>query len=246
VAVLVTRPEPENAATAEALRARGFDALLAPLLQFQTLPFRFEGSATYGGVIVTSASALRAVRGHVLCEQLKDAPVFSVGARTADAARSVGFANVTSADGDVAALARLVAGHVGRRTRHPPLLYLAGADTSADITSELARSRIAVTTLTVYRMAAVDSLPQEIVSAFAAHRIEAVLHYSGRSASSFVVAIRAAGLEVGGLAVPQVCMSASVAQLLREAGAPRAIVAERPEEGAMIEALERTLRPARA
>jgi len=38
VAVLVTRPSPDNEATADALRAKGFDVLLAPMLRFEAVP----------------------------------------------------------------------------------------------------------------------------------------------------------------------------------------------------------------
>jgi uroporphyrinogen-III synthase len=241
VSVLITRPEPDNAATADALHRGGFDVLLAPLLQFQALPFRHDATARHAGLIVTSANALRAVRNHPLTAAFRDAPLFAVGDRTADAARGSGFAQVVSADGDLAALRKLVVGQVTPARRKAPLLYLAGSDVSGDIAAELQKSRIAVVTLTVYRMVAVDRLPAEVTEAFAAHRIEAVLHYSGRSAQSFVAALRAAGLEVAGLAVPQICMSDAVGRVLREAGATRVMSAERPQETAMIDALARVV-----
>jgi uroporphyrinogen-III synthase len=71
-----------------------------------------------------------------------------------------------------------------------------------------------------------------------------VLHYSPRSAAAFVAAIRGAGLEIAALALPQVCISEAVARVLRESGAPRLVVAEKPQETAMLDALERTLRAA--
>ena len=242
MAVLITRPEPDNAATADALRQRGFDVLSAPLLHFQALPFRLDDSARYAGAIVTSANAIRAIKDHPLRDRLKDAPVYAVGARTAEAARASGFANVLSADGDLTALRKLVVDTAAQGARKTPLFYLAGTDVSGDIAAELAKSKIAVTTLTVYRMTASDQLPDDVTAAFAAHKVEAVLHYSSRSAESFVVATRRAGLEVVGLGVLQLCISDDVARILREAGAMRVVSAEKPQEAAMIDALERTLR----
>ena len=43
------------------LRARGFEALLAPMLRFEPVPFQDDEDARYGAVIVTSANALRAI-----------------------------------------------------------------------------------------------------------------------------------------------------------------------------------------
>jgi uroporphyrinogen-III synthase len=244
VTILVTRPEPDNAATADALRQRGFDALLAPVLEFEALPIRHDDSISYSGVIVTSANALRAIRSHPLSGQLIDLPVYAVGGRTADAARNIGFANVLSADGDVMALRKLIAAAVPKRARRRPLLYLSGSDISADIASGLASDGIAVTTLTVYRMIPVTDLGDSARVAFAAQTIDAVLHYSPRSAAAFVAAIRGAGLEIAALALPQVCISEAVARVLREAGATRLAVAEKPQETATLDALERMLRPA--
>lgn len=237
--ILVTRPEPDNAATADALRQRGFDALLAPVLQFEALPIRHDDSASYSGVIVTSANALRAIRSHPLSGQLIDLPVYAVGRRTADAAGKIGFANVRSADGDVTALRKLVTSAIPRRERKTPLLYLSGSDISGDIVSGLASDGFVVTTLTVYRMIPVTDLADGVREAFAAQAIEAILHYSPRSAAAFVAAIRGAGLEIAALALPQVCISEAVARVLREAGATRLVVAEKPQETAVMDALER-------
>ena len=41
--LLVTRPEPDAARTAEALRARGHEVLVAPLLRVETIAADFGG-----------------------------------------------------------------------------------------------------------------------------------------------------------------------------------------------------------
>ena len=46
---------------------------------------------------------------------------------------------------------------------------------------------------------------------------------------------------IAGLAVLQMCISEAVARVLREAGATRLVVAERPQEAAVIDALQRSL-----
>jgi uroporphyrinogen-III synthase len=240
VAILVTRAAPDNTATADALRQRGFDALLAPILQFEALPIRHDDNVRYAGLIVTSANALRAIRSHPLSGQLIDLPLYAVGQRTAEAAKTHGFSNILSADGDVVALRKLIADALPKRARKTPLLYLSGSDISGDIASALAGDGIAVTTLTVYRMIPVADLSDDARAAFAAQTIEAVLHFSARSAAAFVAATRAAGLEISALALPQVCISDAVARVLREAGATRLVVAEKPQETALLDALERS------
>lgn len=256
MAVLVTRPSPDSGRTADALRARGFTVLLAPMLRFEPVPLPAdfgqetavasddETARKIGALIATSANALRAVAPQLENSPLKRLPLFVVGAQTAAAAREAGFAKVISADGDAADLRELVAGGVKKRTfrKRDTLLYLAGEEISRDLASELAVRDFHVVTQTVYRMTPVTTFPRDVCEAFATHGIEAVLHYSRRSAAAFVAAARSGGVEISALAVPQCCMSAAVADVLREAGAAQVSVAARPDENELLEGLARALR----
>ncbi len=94
MAVLVTRPHPDDETTAEALRARGVGVLRAPMLRFEPLPFQDDTDAAYGAVIVTSANALRAIAPHLAGHRLLKLPLFAVGENTAAAARDAGFGEV--------------------------------------------------------------------------------------------------------------------------------------------------------
>ncbi|CCE07179.1 putative uroporphyrinogen-III synthase [Bradyrhizobium sp. STM 3843] len=244
MAVLVTRPSPDNLRTADALRALGFNVMLAPMLRFEPLPLSAEPSGDLGAVIATSANALRAVVPQLSGSPLTSLPLFVVGAQTAAAARDAGFAEVISADGDAERLRELIVDSAVRRVFDPSrsLLYLAGSDISRDLASELSERGFHVVTETVYRMAPVKALPREVCDGFAADEIEAVLHYSRRSAAAFVAAARAEGVEISALSVPQCCISDSVAQVLREAEAVRVTVADHPDEQKLLEGLTRALR----
>ena len=108
MAILVTRPQPDNARTTVALRALGYIVLPAPMLRFEPVPTQDEGDARHGAVIVTSANALRAIEADPATARLLPLPLFAVGERTAQAARTAGFRDVTVAAGDVAALRDLI------------------------------------------------------------------------------------------------------------------------------------------
>ena len=88
-------------------------------------------------------------------------------------------------------------------------------------------------------MIPVQSLPQQVCEAFAASLIEAVLHYSRRSARAFLEAVRAGGVEISALALPQCCISQAVASILRDGGATQLLVARAPDENGLFEALDR-------
>jgi uroporphyrinogen-III synthase len=245
MAVLVTRPHPDDESTASALRARGFEVLQAPMLRFEPVALRGDMNARCGAVIVTSGNALRAIEPQLKGHRLLELPLFAVGEHTAAAARRAGFTHVISADGDAGALRDCVRACVRAKQvqKASTLLYLAGEDLARDIAGELGEDGFRVVTHTTYRMIAVANLPGEICDAFAANRIEAVLHYSRRSARAFVDAVRAGGVEISALSIPQCCIAEAVAAVLREAGATQIVVAASPDENALFEALERALRP---
>ena len=245
MAVLVTRPQPDDEATAAALRGRGFAVLTAPMLRFEPVAFRDDEDARYGAIIVTSANALRGIEPHLNGSRLLKLPLFAVGERTAAAARGVGFENVIAADGDATTLRDLVLASVKAKElkKASRLLYLAGADLARDLSGELGERGFTVVTHTTYRMAPVSGLPRETSEGFAANRIEAVLHYSRRSARAFIEAARSAGVEISALAIPQCCISDSVAAVVRDAGATQVLVAASPDENALFGALDRALRP---
>jgi uroporphyrinogen-III synthase len=245
MAVLVTRPQPDDEATAAALRIRGFAVLTAPMLRFEPVAFRDDEDARYGAIIVTSANALRGLTPHLKASRLLKLPLFAVGERTAAAARGVGFENVIAADGDVTTLRDLVLASVKAKElkKTSPLLYLAGADLARDLSGELGERGFTVVTHTTYRMAPVTGLPRETSEAFAANGIDAVLHYSRRSARAFIEAARSAGVEISALAIPQCCISDAVAAVVRDAGATQVLVAASPDENALFGALDRALRP---
>jgi uroporphyrinogen-III synthase len=245
MAILVTRPQPDNAATVAALRAKGFAVLPVPMLRFEPVAFQDDSDARYVAVIVTSANALRAAEGQPAMNRLKQLPMFTVGERTAETAREIGFSNVISADGDATALRDLMVASVRAKKlkKTDTLLYLAGADLARDLAGELGERGFNVVTQTTYRMVPIVSLPRDVCDAFASSGVEAVLHYSRRSARAFLDAARAGGVEISALAIPQCCLSEAIASIVRDAGATQVMVARAPDEKSLFEALGRALTP---
>jgi uroporphyrinogen-III synthase len=232
--LLVTRPEPDGARTAAALRARGHVAALAPLLRVEHDPAAELGPAPWSAVLITSPNAARAVAAHHRKAELIALPVFAVGRRSAQAAGAAGFSRVESADGDAQDLVRLVAA----RTAPGLLLYLAGQDRAADLADGLAARGFTTHTAVVYRAVAVSEFPPAIRAALAAREIDGVLHYSARSAQAFVSAAATAGIDVNALNTRHYCLSAQVAGVLRQAGVTDLAVAPHPDEPALFGLLD--------
>jgi uroporphyrinogen-III synthase len=228
--VLVTRPELAAERTAAALIARGHEVWKVPLMQVE--PVAADLSGHWGAVIVTSANAPAAIADNPARDALRKLPLFAVGERSAQAAREAGFADVTSAGGDVRDLVRSLAAR--RADASAPLLYLAGEERAADLIGELAARGIAAELRVVYR-AVTAPFPDELVAALEAGDVQAVLHFSKRSAENYLAGARAAGIAEQALAVRHYCLSAQVAEPLIAAGAKRVRVAPRPDEAALVE-----------
>jgi uroporphyrinogen-III synthase len=229
VRLAVTRPHDDSERTAAALRARGHEVLVAPLMQVEPVNAAIRDS--WAAVIVTSANAPGALAVHASRAALIKLPVFAVGQRSADACRQAGFTDVIVAGGNVRDLIRLI---VERRADATgPLLYLAGEDRAADLIGELTMHGIAAEMAVVYR-AATAPLPPALIAALMAGEIDAVLHFSRRSAENFLARAGEAGITKQALAARHFCLSAQIAEPLAAAGAANVAIAARPEEASLI------------
>lgn len=223
--LLVTRPEPDAQRTAAALRARGHAVFVAPLLRIEAIAEADPGPGPWDAVLITSANAADVIGRHRRMAELGAVPLFAVGRRSADAARVAGFAQVTSADGDVHALAELIRARISRGAA---LLYLAGEDRSGDLAGALAQ--FAVRTIAIYRAIPSPSPPW-------VDGLDAVLHYSRRTAQAYLDAAAAAARRREALALVHFCLSAQVAEPLAAAGATDIRIAARPDESVLLELL---------
>jgi uroporphyrinogen-III synthase len=224
--LLVTRPEPDNARTADALRAKGYEVVLAPLLHIESVADADLGVPPWAAILLTSANGARALADHPRRGDLLALPVLAVGRSSADAARAAGFADVTPADGDAADLARLAAQRfTGARQ---PLLYLAGEDRSG----ELVVSGLTVRTVVVYRAAKTENFSPAVRMVLEQGSIDGVLHFSRRSVETYLDCSR--DLAKAALKPTHYCLSAQAAEPLRLAGASQIHVAAQPDEASLL------------
>jgi uroporphyrinogen-III synthase len=230
--LLVTRPEPDAQRTAAALRQRGHGVTIAPLLRIEGVAADL-GSGPWDALVVTSANSCRATAAHPRAAELLHRPVFTVGAHSAEAARAAGFVNVIPADGDAEKLARLLTAQFAARDRR--LLYLAGEDRAADLAAALAAQAILMKTVVIYRAIKVVDFPSQAREAIAKGQIDGVLHFSRRTAESYLSCAVGAALLDRALMPFHYCLSAQVARPLMQAGAGTVRVAERPDEASLVE-----------
>jgi len=236
--VVVTRPQADAERSADTLRKRGYEVLVAPLMRVEAIAADLAG--TWSAVVITSANAPGAIAHDRACEALRTLPLFAVGERSARAARAAGFTDVTAAGGDVRDLVQLIAEHhAGAKA---PLIYLAGEDRAADLIGELAVHGIEAEMRVVYR-AVTAPFPPALIAALKEGAVDAVLHYSRRSADNYLAGAKAAGIAAEALNVRHVCLAPAVAAPLQAAGAARIAIASHPQETALIERLTDLMPP---
>lgn len=148
--IWVTRTEPGSERTAEGLRALGFEPVVKPVLILERLEPAVPDLALFSGLVMTSPNGVCAFSALTTERAL---PVFAVGEATAVTARQAGFEAVISADGDVAALAGLIAA----KASDTALLAVLAQDPAGDLQAAVNGAggrNVRIERLSVYRTSA--------------------------------------------------------------------------------------------
>lgn len=231
--ILLTRPERASLRTQARLEDEGYEVLVDPLLTLEFFPPDRLADVRPDALVITSSNGARAIARHAELPALVPIPVWTVGGRTSEAVRELGF-TVAGEAPDVAHLVELLRGGAGRS-----ILYLAAENRAGELSELLPGHK--VETRVVYSAVPSATLAAETVAALKAHRIAHVLHYSRRLAETYLKLAGAAGLSAEALTPRQLCLSEQVAAPLRAAGAPDLGVAGEPTEDALMGLLERRL-----
>jgi uroporphyrinogen-III synthase len=228
--VLVTRPQPGAARTAQRLRDAGFEPVVIPLSETASLPVELP-AGEFEATAVSSANAVRHAPAG-LVTQLAAKPLFAVGDETAVAARAAGFADVRSSGGSSADLARDVAAGAGRAAR---IAYLCGRVRLDALEASLAGAGLEVAAIETYDTTARAPSPDELAVVESAP-IAAALVYSAKAAEALAaLATTRPGTVFSDTAF--ITISERVAEKLAAAVPGKVMTAVSPDEDAMFEAL---------
>jgi uroporphyrinogen-III synthase len=215
------------------LREAGFAVLNAPLSRI--VPSGAPCPAgPFDALAVTSAAALPAL---IAARLPFDLPLFTVGGRSASAARKAGFRHVVAGPGDARGLAAILACEMKPGAR---VLMVLARDHKPHLPDGLAQAGIAAVPWIAYGAEPVPSLPAPLMQALSHGTLSHALHYSRRSAAILRDLARAAGCEADLKQLRHLCLSADVAGALD--GFDIAI-AEQPEEEALLALLPAAVAP---
>jgi uroporphyrinogen-III synthase len=227
--VLLTRPMNDAAPFARMLDARGHEAVIAPLLDIR---FRDGAEISLDGVqaiLTTSANGVRAIARRTA---RRDVPVFAVGPQTAEQARQAGFAIVRNADGDGAALARAAAQWA--QPDNGVLLHAAGQEAPKQLAGELEKHGFSVRREILYEAVAATLLPDAGATALKDNALDAVMHFSPRSARLFCELAARAGLRRHCEHLAALCISQAAADAAAALNFRQIRIAQTPSQEAML------------
>lgn len=232
IAMMRAREDGERSAVA--LAARGFAAVLAPVLEFRATDAAPPEGA-FDALVVTSAKALTSLSASAR-GRLAGYSIHAVGSRTAELARGLGFHLSGPAAKDIAALLTTLRSNLPAGSR---VLYLAGRDRRPDMERDLASEGHRVEILEVYAAEAREGWRDHEAAAVAA--CSAFLHYSERSSALAVDFATRSGVEAAFRSKPHVTISRAAAAPLRDFAARHVYWPREPDEESMLDVLETAL-----
>jgi uroporphyrinogen-III synthase len=241
---LVTRPEEDAAPLAVALAERGIEVTVEPLLTIRPIPDAPIDLDGVQALLFTSANGVRSFAALAAERNLpgwRALPAFAVGDASAAVAREAGFAQVESAGGDVAALARLVIERLDPNSG--ALFHAVGSAVAGDLAGSLDAAGFVLRREMLYEAKPADHLSPATVTTLANGGFDLVLFFSPRTAATFVTLTRAAGEGVvnGCASTAAVCLSPAVAAAAGELPWREVKTAARPELAALLDLIDHEL-----
>ena len=130
--ILLTRPLEDSSEMILKLKSLGHKISNLPLLNIEKVDHEKINFSLYGGIIFTSANAVKFLNLDKLNKNIK---CFCVGNSTEKKARSVGFQNTIAAEGNVSNLKELILQN--HKINDKQLIYVSGELISFDLDQQL-------------------------------------------------------------------------------------------------------------
>ena len=231
--LLITRPSEDAEPMAAILGERGIETVLEPLISVTDVEGPSLDLDRVQALLITSANGIRAFARR---QQDRDRAVYAVGDASARAARALGFGDVKSATGDVVALAALVRAELDPKAG--AILHVAGTHVAGDLSGELEKAGFTVRREVLYQAVAAEALGPETLEALKTGTLDGVLLFSRRTAGLFLRLLTGAGLSEACERLSVYCLSPAVADKVRGLPWLGVIVANEPNQDALLKAID--------
>ena len=179
--ILLTRPLEDCSDMIIRFQSLGHKVSHLPLLLLEKMNYEEINFSDYGGIIFTSANAVKFLN---LSKLNKNLMCFCVGDVTEKKARRAGFQNTIAAEGNVLNLKELILQNYEFKNR--PLLYVSGEKISTDLDQKIINEGYNVKRVINYRVSHNQKFNENFIKELKVNIPDIVYIYSQNSASSFL------------------------------------------------------------
>ena len=209
--ILLTRPLEDSSEMIFKFQSLGHKVSHLPLLNIEKISYDEINFNDLGGIIFTSANAikfldLKKIDKKIFC--------FCVGSATEKKARSLGFQNTITAEGNVSNLKELILQNY--ETNNNGLLYVSGEKIFTDLDQQLLREGYNIKRIVNYRVKHNSIFDENFLKELKKNLPDIVYIYSQNSAHSFLNFIKSQQIEDQWLNTNLMCMGEKTSSILNE------------------------------
>ena len=209
--ILLTRPLEDCSEMILKFQSLGHQVSHLPLLKIDKVNYEQINFADFKGIVFTSANAVKfldvkKINKNHLC--------FCVGNVTEKKARSVGFQNVITAEGNVENLKELILQNFDKK--NGKLIYVSGETISIDLDQLLLKERYEIKRIINYRTSHNEKFDENFIEALKSNMPDMVYVYSQNSASSFLKFIKIYQSETLWMNTNLMCLGEKTSSILNE------------------------------
>ena len=183
--ILLTRPLEDSHELILRFNKLGHDISHLPLIKIEKKNHEKVNFSDFKGIIFTSSNSIKFLDIKLLNKKII---CFCVGSATEKKARSSGFQNVYSADGNVRNLKELILQNFNSSDGN--LLYVSGETISTDLDQELISEGYSIKRIINYTAEPVEKINEDFIAKLKLKMPEIVFVYSQNSAISFLNIIK--------------------------------------------------------
>jgi len=209
--ILLTRPLEDCSEIILKFQSLGHQVSHLPLLTIGKMDYEDFKFSDYGGIIFTSANAIKFLDLNKLDKNIL---CFCVGDLTEKKARTKGFQNTISAEGNVSNLKELILQNY--EIKNKPLLYISGETISVDLDKQLLNEGYDVKRIINYRVSHNQKFDENFVEELKINMPDIVYIYSQNSASSLLNFIKIYQTENLWMDTNLMCIGEKTSNILNE------------------------------
>ena len=209
--ILLTRPLEDCSEIILKFQSLGNQVSHLPLLKIEKINYEKINFSDFKGIIFTSANAIKFLDTHSINKKLL---CFCVGDATEKKARSTGFQNVISAEGNVQNLKELILQNFNMS--EGKLLYVSGEIISGNLDEQLISKGYNVERVINYKANAIIKYDENFIENLKSKMPEVVYIYSQNSAINFLKVIKDYQLEFLWMETNLMCIGEKTSSILNE------------------------------